>query len=134
MKHFVCKKCGNLVATVNFTGKPLGCCKEEMEELTPCATSAARGKHSPQIKVKGNKVTVSVGEEGSAHPQTVEHGIVWICLVTSGGSQRKLLAPHGPAEAHFMLTEGEEVISAFAYCNLHGLWVTECFPNNRKHG
>ena len=42
--------------------------------------------------------------------------------------------PSAPAEAHFMLTDGEEVISAFAYCNLHGLWVTECFPNNRKHG
>jgi len=124
MKHFICRKCGNLVAAVNYTGNELSCCKKEMTELTP-GEDGAKDKHEPKITVKGNKVTVTVGKDGSFHPQGVDHGIGWICLVTSGGSQRKLLAPEGKAEAHFLLTDDEKVISAFAYCNKHGLWVKE---------
>ena len=34
--------------------------------------------------------------------------------------------PEDAPEARFALLDGEEIISALAYCNLHGLW--EGFP------
>ena len=83
-------------------------------------------KHTPQIHVNGDEVRITVGPEGGMHPMQNEHGIAWICLVTSGGNQRKMLVPDGRAEAVFKLAEGEKVVRAFAYCNLHGLWVAEC--------
>ena len=126
MKHFVCKSCGNLVATVQFSGMPLGCCNERMHELVPNAAEASREKHTPSVSREGNKVTVRVGRADSAHPMTEEHAIAWVCLVTTRGSHRGELRPEGRAEISFFLSEDEEVIRAFAYCNMHGLWVAEC--------
>ena len=123
MKHFICKRCGNLVAAVNYTSNPLSCCSREMDELTPKA-DADRAKHLPKITVKGNTVSVKVGEDSSPHPQLPEHFVEWVCLVTDRGSQRKMLPPSGKPEVTFALTEGERPINAFAYCNMHGLWVS----------
>jgi superoxide reductase len=125
MKHFTCRECGNLFAAVNFSERTPYCCHEKMDEVVPKRGEAGE-KHTPRIKVSQNRVTVSAGEGVNTHPQTEEHGVRWICLVTDKGSQRRLLAPEGRPEAHFMLSDGEQVISAFSYCNLHGLWVTEC--------
>ena len=125
MKHFVCKHCGNLVATVNYSGRRIGCCGMDMKELVPNAEEFSREKHTPHIEKKGGVVTVSVGNPENRHPMLPEHAVGWICLVTTIGSQRKILRPDGKAEATFYLSEGEEVIKAFAYCNLHGLWVAE---------
>lgn len=126
MKHYVCRGCGNLVAMINDTGRRIGCCGENMHELTPNSVDASREKHQPTIAQAGDVVTVTVGEAGNMHPQLPEHAISWVCLITTGGSQRKLLTPDGKAEAKFYLAPGEKVVKAFAYCNLHGLWVTEC--------
>ncbi len=126
MKHYVCKSCGNLVAMVNDTGRRIGCCSKNMEELTPNSYDASHEKHRPEISVKDGRVTVTVGTKDNPHPQLPEHAVAWVCLITTGGSQRKLLRPDGKAEATFLLDEGERVVKAFAYCNLHGLWVTEC--------
>ena len=125
MKHYVCRACGNLVAMINDTGRRIGCCSRNMEELVPNVTDASREKHKPVISVKGDEVTVRVGLEGNEHPMLPEHAVAWVCLVTTGGSQRKILRPDGKAEAKFYLTKDEKVIKAFAYCNLHGLWVAE---------
>ena len=126
MKHFVCKKCGNLVAMINDSGIRIHCCGEKTEEVTPSVSDPGREKHTPYISVKNGDVFVKVGSEENAHPMGKDHSISWICLVTTEGSQRKILSPEGKAEAHFALTPNEKVIKAFAYCNLHGLWVSEC--------
>ena len=126
MRHYVCRTCGNLVAMINDTGRRIGCCSKNMDELTPNAVEASKEKHTPQIKLSDGKVTVSVGEAENAHPMLPEHAIAWVCLITTGGSQRKLLTPDGKAEVTFHIGKDEKVIKAFAYCNLHGLWVTEC--------
>lgn len=112
------------MAAVNFTGNPLSCCKSEMNELVPNSVDASKEKHKPIIKQKGNTVTVTVGEADMAHPMSEEHSIYWVCLVTDRGSQRKILNPKDKAEATFYLDGEEKVINAFAYCNLHGLWVS----------
>ena len=59
------------------------------------------------------------------HPMLPEHYIEWIALETAQGNQRKPLAPGQKPEAVFMLAEGDSVVAAYEYCNLHGLWVAE---------
>ena len=39
-----------------------------------------------------------------------------------GGVQIKHLTPGSKPQAVFALTQGDSVVSAYAYCNLHGLW------------
>ena len=39
-------------------------------------------------------------------------------------NQRKELHPGEAPEACFALCEGDEVEAVYAYCNLHGLWMT----------
>lgn len=126
MKHFVCKKCGNLIAMINDSGKIVDCCSSKMNEVVPNATEASKEKHTPTIEKQGNKITVSIGIGDNAHPMEKDHAITWVCLVTDNGSQRKLLSPLGHAKAVFYIADNEKVIKAFAYCNLHGLWVSEC--------
>ena len=77
-------------------------------------------KHVPVIEVEGNKVTVRVG--AVEHPMLPEHYIEWIALETAQGNQRKPLAPGQKPEAVFMLAEGDSVVAAYEYCNLHSLW------------
>ena len=123
MKHYICRACGNLVAMINDTGRRIGCCGTDMSEIVPNSTDASREKHTPKIIKEGNKVTVRVGEGEMKHPMTVEHYVAWVCLVTDKGSQRKLLLPGEEPECTFYLSDGERVINAFSYCNLHGLWL-----------
>ena len=120
MKFYVCKHCGNIIAYAKNKGVPVMCCGEKMTELVPGSVDAASEKHVPVISVEGNKVTVTVGEV--AHPMAEEHFIEWIALETAEGNQRKELKPGQKPEAVFMMTESDKVVSAYAYCNLHGLW------------
>ena len=122
MKFYICKHCGNIVAYVNDKGVPVSCCGEKMEEIVPGTVDASKEKHIPVISVDGNKVHVTVGSV--EHPMTPEHFIDWIALQTKEGNQRKVLK-NGVPSADFMLCEGDEVIAAYAYCNLHGLWKGE---------
>ena len=56
------------------------------------------------------------------HPMLEEHHIAFIVLETNLGTQRKFLDVAGKPEAKFVLAEGEEVVAAYEYCNLHGFW------------
>ena len=93
-----------------------------MQELVPNTTDAAQEKHVPVVIRDGNCVTVKIGD--IPHPMAEEHYIEWICLHTTQGNQRKCLKPGNKPEAHFMVCDDEEVITALSYCNLHGLWKT----------
>ena len=96
------------------------CCGDTMTELVPNTTDASQEKHVPVIKVDGNKVTVEVGS--APHPMTPEHHISWVYISTEKGGQRKNLDNTGAPSATFMLSDDDKLISAYAYCNLHGLW------------
>lgn len=123
-KFYVCKHCGNLVGMLDDAGVPIICCGEPMVELIPNTTDAAQEKHMPVVTVKGREVTVNVGS--TAHPMTGEHHIAWIYLQTNEGGHRKSPDADGAPEVKFALTEDEKLINVYAYCNLHGLWKTEC--------
>lgn len=126
MKHYVCRECGNLTAMINDSGKIMSCCGRKLDEVVPSVKDSAGEKHKPFIHEKNGEVRITVGPEDNRHPMTPEHAIAWVCLVTTGGSHRKLLLPDGKSEAVFRITPDEKIIKAFAYCNVHGLWVTEC--------
>lgn len=120
MKLFVCRHCGNIITFVHDSGVPVVCCGEKMQELVPNTVDAAFEKHLPVIKREGSLVTVSVG--AVAHPMTEKHYIQWIVLVTRQGVQRKDLSWDLAPAADFLIAEDDEVVEAYAYCNLHGLW------------
>ena len=105
---------------VKETGVPVICCGEPMKELKAGTTDGAREKHVPVVEVSEGKVFVKVGDV--EHPMLEEHFIEWIAIETNLGNQRKQLKPGEKPEAEFALLEGEEVIAAYEYCNLHGLW------------
>ena len=123
LKFYICKHCGNIIAFAKNTGVPVVCCGEKMQELVPNTTDAAQEKHVPVITRDGNRVTVQIGS--APHPMVQEHFIEWICLQTTQGNQRKCLRPGDKPEACFMVCDGDEVVAALEYCNLHGLWKAE---------
>lgn len=120
IKFYRCKHCGKVLVIVNDTNVPTVCCNDNMEELVPSTTDGAVEKHVPVIVQNGNKVTVKVGEV--PHPMTKEHWIMWIVLMTDKGVQKKYLCPGDVPAAAFLIMDGESIIGAYAYCNLHLLW------------
>ena len=120
MKFYRCPVCGQIIAMVKKTAVPVMCCGKPMQEIIPGSVDASQEKHVPVIEMDGNKVVVKVGS--AAHPMLPEHYIEWIAIETKQGNQRKALNPGDEPAACFALFEGDEVVAAYAYCNLHGLW------------
>lgn len=119
-KFYHCPKCGNIISIINDGGIMPTCCMQRMKELVPNATDAAGEKHVPVVKVEDNIVTVTVGS--TLHPMETDHFIQWVFLQTEQGGQRKILHPGDKPEVKFALTDGDEPLGAFEYCNKHGLW------------
>ena len=120
MKLVMCEQCKKIAAIVQDSACPTKCCGEPMVELVPNTTDGAHEKHVPAVEIDGNKVTVTVGEV--EHPMMDAHYIQWIILETKQGRQRKTLRPGDKPVATFALVEGDDVVAAYEYCNLHGLW------------
>ena len=120
MKFYRCKHCGQIIMFVERKTCPVMCCGEAMEEMIPGTSDGAVEKHVPVYEVNGNVVHVKVGEVD--HPMLEEHYIAWIALETKQGSQLKELKPNEKPEAYFALAEGDEFVSVYEYCNLHGLF------------
>ena len=93
------------------------------EELIANTLDAAQEKHVPVISISGDTVTVKVGSV--EHPSLPAHYIEWILLLTTTGMQMKWLKPGMKPEAIFKLSAEDKPISAYEYCNLHGLWMAE---------
>ena len=123
MKFYRCAKCGKIIGMIQSSPCPTMCCGEAMEALEANTTDAAQEKHVPVITIDGNIITVEVGS--AAHPMLAEHYIQCIALETKEGMQRKELAPEAAPKAVFALADGDAAVSAYAYCNLHGLWKAE---------
>jgi len=73
------------------------------------------------ISISGDEVKVNVGSV--EHPSLDAHYIEFIILVTESGFQMKWLKPGMKPEAVFKVTD--KPVSAFEYCNLHGVWKVE---------
>ena len=123
LKYYKCAHCGQIILKVKETAVPVVCCGQPMNLLTPNTTDAANEKHVPVVSQEGNVVKVKVGSV--THPMLDVHYIEWIVLETTNGYQVKNLKPGQEPEATFVLAEGEEVVNAYEYCNLHSLWATK---------
>ncbi len=120
-KFYVCRHCGNLVGMLHSSGVPIVCCGEEMQALTPNTTEASGEKHLPSVTVNGSELCVNVGSVD--HPMTPEHFIQWVYVETENGGQRRTLKPGDAPSVTFCLGE-DRAKAVYAYCNLHGLWMT----------
>ncbi len=120
-KFLLCRRCGNLIEMINDSGINPICCGQDMEVLTANTTEAATEKHIPVVLISNNIAKVTIG--AVIHPMEEDHYIEWIYLETNRGIKRVNLKPAEEPIANFALLEGEEVLNAYAYCNLHGLWV-----------
>lgn len=123
MKLYRCETCGNIISHVKNVGVPVMCCGKKMVEMVPGTSDGAAEKHVPVIKQEGNKVVVEIGSV--EHPMADAHYIEWIILQTERGVQRRNLLPGELPRAEFILADGDKVVAAYEYCNLHGFWKAE---------
>lgn len=123
LRFFKCKKCGNIIVKLVDNCDGLMCCGgDNVVELKAGVTDAAKEKHVPVAEVKGNVVAVKVGSV--PHPMTEEHLINFIVLETNKGFSVKTLDATSNPSATFALEKEEKALNVYAYCNLHGLWMT----------
>ena len=120
MNYYICPVCKKFVEVIKDSPVPLICCGKPMEKLEANTTDGAFEKHVPVIEMEGNQVTVRVGSVN--HPMLDVHYIEWITIETKQGTQTKYLKPGQEPKAVFTLADGDSVIAAYEYCNLHGLW------------
>ncbi len=121
-KFYICRHCGNLIGMINDAGVPVVCCGEKMEALVPNTVEASGEKHLPVVAVEGSIINVNVGSVD--HPMLPEHYIEWIYVQTERGGQSKILKPGDAPRASFSLGD-DKAVAVYAYCNIHGLWMTE---------
>lgn len=118
---YKCDNCGKVYCNISGPFSP--CCNTPITKLTFNTTDAATEKHVPVIELLDNAVKVTVGKIN--HPMTEEHYITKIYLETNKGLKEETLEPNKEPNSIFNLEEDEQIISAYAYCNLHGLWKCE---------
>lgn len=121
-KFYICRRCGNLVEMIHDVGVPVFCCGQKMEPLVPNTVDASGEKHLPVVTVADGVVTVNVGS--ADHPMLPEHFIEWVYVKTENGGQRKALKPGAAPHVSFCIGS-DKPVAVYAYCNLHGLWMTE---------
>ena len=119
-KLYRCSHCGNIIYKVYDTKVPVICCGEKMEEMKAGTTDGAREKHVPVVTREGNEVTVQVGSV--LHPMLEEHYIPIIAAVNEDTVVFKLPKP---GQDPILKTTLEGNVTAYEWCNLHGLWKGE---------
>ena len=84
-----------------------------------CKLCLEQGKH-----VLCEKPFTVNPEQAREHPMVDVHYIQWLIVETENGGQLRTLAPGQAPRAVFELG-GEKPVAVYAYCNLHGLWMTK---------
>ncbi|MGE4453502.1 MAG: desulfoferrodoxin family protein [Sphaerochaeta sp.] len=119
-QHFYhCPVCHTLVDLVYDGEHSLHCCKVEMQDLKPQTASDDDPYHEIVLTHRDGLLYVKVGSK--PHPQSEEHQITTIFLVTKHHSRRYDIRRGTPASAVFTDTDHGDV---YAYCNEKGLFKT----------
>ena len=121
-KFYICRHCGNMIGMIKDAGVPVVCCGQKMDDLVPNTVEASGEKHLPAVTVGDGIVNVNVGSVD--HPMIPEHYIEWVYVETERGGQRKALNPGEAPHVTFALGD-DKAVAVYAYCNIHGLWMTE---------
>lgn len=119
MKVLKAKEC-NAVLELLMTCED-SACLANFNELRVGTVDAALEKHVPVITREGNQVRVDVGSV--AHPMEEKHYIPFIAVVQGNKTQRVDLKPGDAPVALFTVEDGP--VTAYEYCNLHGIWKAE---------
>ena len=100
---------------------PVFCCGARMSELKPNTVDADTEKHLPVVTaVDDHNIEVKIGSV--PHPMTTEHNIGFIYVLTTTGG---LVVPLDAEPRAVISVELQKVLEVYAYCNLHGLWMTQ---------
>ena len=121
-RFLLCRHCGKMVRVVDDKGPPLMCCGEAMADVVPNTEGAGAEKHLPVVTIVGDKVSVQIGSV--LHPMEDGHHIAFVYIGTKQGLQIKSLKLGEEPVLSFSLVD-DQPTAAYAYCNLHGLWMTE---------
>lgn len=117
---YKCTLCGNIAEILHTGAGDMSCCGSPMDLVVENSVDAAQEKHVPVIEKTNNGYKVTVGSV--AHPMVDKHWIEWIELICDNQIYRRKLIPGQSPEALFCVNES--IVSARAYCNLHGLWAS----------
>lgn len=117
---YKCDVCGNIVEILHAGAGQLVCCNQPMRNIIANTIDASKEKHVPVIEKTGGGVKVSVGS--IPHPMEEKHYIEWIAIQTGGKVLRQFLKPGEAPMAVFEALKSTDPLTAFEYCNLHGLW------------
>jgi superoxide reductase len=115
---YKCALCGNIVEVLHPSGGQLVCCGQPMTPMVENVEDAATEKHVPVLLAIDGGFEVSVG--AVAHPMEAAHYIEWIELIAGDRVLRQHLSPGDAPTATFSIDA--TVVTARAYCNLHGHW------------
>ncbi len=117
-----CNICGNLVQVILNGEGELVCCGEPMEFLNPNTTEEVKTEyHIPVYKYTDKDgIIIQVGKE--PHPMIAEHYIMFIETISEDKKQLRLQYLEPGEEPKMLLDKKTGKESAYAYCNLHGLW------------
>lgn len=126
MKFYANSPHGDIVTFMRDFGAPISSCGRRMRPLISGSGGGSPEVHIPIISIEGNKVTVKVSSK--PHPMLTVHYIQWIVLECVNSEQRRFLSPGQEPEATFFLNEGDRVVAAYAYCNIHGFWASDSTP------
>jgi superoxide reductase len=119
-KFYKCEICGNFFSVFEDSGIIPMCCGDDMTEVKENTTDGATEKHVPVIERNGSSVKVKIGSV--SHPMEAAHYIQWIIVEQANKTQRLVLNAGDAPEAEFTLDAPSEPVTAYEYCNLHGLW------------
>jgi len=123
MEIYKCDICGNIVELLHAGAGELVCCGKPMRLCVANTVDASLEKHVPVVEKTAAGVKVSVGSV--PHPMEDKHYIEWIEVYSDGKILRQFLKPGEPPSALFATGESLAAagsLTAFEYCNLHGLW------------
>ncbi len=115
-----CPVCKAVVTDVLGSTDNMTCCGAPLETLTANTTDAAVEKHVPAVEIIDGDIVVKVGSV--EHPMTKEHYIMWVSQVCDNKENKVVLFPEQSTTVRFPYMRDCKI---YAYCNLHGLWVTE---------
>ena len=117
---YECEACGNVMVKLVDGGVIPECCGNPMTKMEVKSGDAGKEKHTPNVLVNDNRVTVTIGEV--AHPMEEDHFIGFAVLENGRGFDVKELKTNGYPVAQFLLNEDETVERVVAWCNQHGVW------------
>lgn len=124
---FVCRICGNVVVRLNDGGTSMVCCGKKMERLQAISDAFMDDKllekHLPVVNLVEDKVTVQVGS--LPHVMVDSHFIEWVLLHVRTGFQMHYFKVEDFPYYEFLVNGEDTPIAVYAYCNIHGLWVTK---------